>query len=700
MPTTEDALAPKVVALLNDLEAYRRVLRLYPPGHPGLEPAKDRVRRDLHAVTSEPLVRLVLNPDRVFWGQLEVVPPAEAPARRLVQLLFQLGLAVIQMTFPEAEEGLLALVEYLTGLGEQPREEDRQKLLDAAATFPGLQLFPLDLSGVQVVSEEEISAKDGSRLVWPQLAKLLARDGAFAWPGKLKEGLLDAGTVVELANSLPDPGPLFDYLFRSVAEALEASPQPQRPLLVSELRVFLADLARLLQPDRRGMAVAAFLRQGKLAELLSPQDPFLALEALLDGVELLLVEGEPVPPAVQRVLLAMASAEETSSFEVPPELVRRSRQLLARLPLPGEEPTLPIPEGAAGVSVDWAQKPWVRELSQALVETEVASHLVRVLGEMLTLWPGAPAGEAAAARLVEVFVDAVGTGDYSTAQRVAPLVGASRNPQLQERAMARAVESVVAALGTADRHHHPTLTAILAGLGEKALPAILEALANEERMVVRKRLLEVVLRYGSRAVPYLRPLLEDDRWFVVRNAVFCLRRLGDKAILPAIKRLLATAHPRVAEEILKAVVAFEDPEWLPLLRRELESEDEERVRAALGVASRIRHPAVVRLLSDRLAEQTGMKLREPLTFDLIRALGRLRDPRALPVLREILELKQWRYPFSVAPLRREAAFAIAQLEGPEAHALAREIAAGRDAELAEAVRQGQSAAASREEEEG
>lgn len=696
----DEGLHPRVVALLNDLEAYRRALRLYPAGHPALEPLKGRLHRDLEPLAREPLVRLVLNPDRVFWGEEEVVPPAEAPARRLVHLLFQLGLAVVQMSFPEAEDGLLALITYLANLGETPREEDRQKLLDAAAQFPGLQLFPLDLSGVQVVTEDEVSTKDGSRVAWPQLAKLLARDWAFAWPGKLKEGLLDAGSVVELANRLPDPGPLFEYLFQTVAQALEASPQAQRPLLISELRLFLADLCRLLQPERRNLAVAAFLRQPRLADLISARDPLLELEFLLDGVEFLLLHDEPVPAAVERMVAALASPETGATGEIPPELVRRARQLLSRLPVPGEQADIPLPVVTGNVAVNWEQKPWVRELSAACGEEAIETHFVRVLGEILTLWPGAPAGEAAAARLVAVFVDAVSVGDYATAQRVAPLVGASRNPLLQEQAFAQAVEALVAALGTSDRQHHPTLTAILAGLGERALPAILEALAAEERMAVRKRLLEVVLRYGSRAVPYLRPLLEDARWYVVRNAIFCLRRLQDRAIVPAIKRLLPTAKPQVAAEILKTLVAFEDPEWFPLLRRELESEDEDRVRVALSVASRIPHPAVVRVLVERLRAQAGMKLREPLTVDLIRALGRLRDPRALPALQEILELKQWRYPFSLAPLRREAAMAIAQLEGAEAQRLVQQLATGRDQELVEAVRQGQRLAATREEEEG
>jgi HEAT repeat protein len=690
-----EELDRKVVALLNDLEAFRKVLRLYPPGHPGLSPAEGRLRRDLRELAGEPLVRLVLNPDRVFWGEQEVVPPPEAPGRKLVQTLFQLGIAVVQLTFPEAEEGLLLLAQELSSQAETPREEDRQRLLEKA--FPGLQLFPLDLSGVQLVAEEEISEKDGRRLVWPELARILARDGAFSWPGKLKEGLLDAGSVLELANQVADPGALFEYLFRSVAEVLQQTPQAQRPLLVSELRLFLADLCRLASAEHRARAVAAFVRQPTLAALLSAQDPMAPWEALLDGVELLLLEGEPVPEAVQRLVFHLASPEAARELGLPPELVARARALLSRLPLPGQEPPA-WQEGASPVAVRWDGEPWARELAAALGEGEVRGHLVRVLGEMLTLSPGTEAGEAAAARLVELFCEAVETGEYATAQRLAPVVGSSRNVLLQEKALQEAVGSVVAALATADRQYHATLEGLLAGLGERALPAILEELANAESLAVRKRLLETVLRYGQRAVPYVRQLLEDDRWYVVRNAVFLLRRLGDRAIAPAIKRLLPQARPQVVGEILKALVAFEDPEWFSLLRKELASGDEERLRVAVAVASRIPHPGVVRALMERLRQQMGMKLREPITLELIRALGRLRDPRALPLFREILELKQWRYPFALAPLRREAAFAVAQLPGQEAQELARALEAGKDSELAEAVRQARAASFAPEEE--
>jgi hypothetical protein len=173
----------------------------------------------------------------------------------------------------------------------------------------------------------------------------------------------------------------------------------------------------------------------------------------------------------------------------------------------------------------------------------------------------------------------------------------------------------------------------------------------------------------------------------VRNAIFILRRLGYREMLPQLKAIVAAAKPQVVAEVLKAMVAFQDPEWLRLLQRELDSADEARQLAAIGVAARIRHAQVVKSLTERLHQRLGLRLRnDAVSIELICSLGRLRDPAALPVLQQVVDLKQWRFPFSIATLRREAAVSVAMLEGQEARHAAIALMHDRDQDLAAAVR--------------
>src|SRR5208337_634747 len=165
----------------------------------------------------------------------------------------------------------------------------------------------------------------------------------------------------------------------------------------------------------------------------------------------------------------------------------------------------------------------------------VRLHLVRLLEETITLWPGQLVADRAAVRLAEEFATALDIGDLSTARHVSGMLAAARTGDARRVVYETGVPAVVHAFTTIERELHADLTAILVSLGEGALPAILQAMADEESLAVRKRLLEVVARHGDRAKPYLHPLLDDSRWYVVRNAVFLLRRIGDRDIVPLLK---------------------------------------------------------------------------------------------------------------------------------------------------------------------
>ena len=673
-----------IVRLLNELETLRRSLRLYPPSHPALQPARARIRSRVSALGEDGEVAVLsFGPDQLFWNGEKVSLPRSAPAVKLVGLLFHLGLAALRLRFPHASDGLSDLAGRIASLHEPPGESDRAYLLAEADTLSGVELVPLDLSGVQLASPQAPTPPDGSRLVWAELARRLARDGAFPLAGGISEGELTPGMVLDLLSRTPQPETLFDRLFLQLAEIVRARPEARRTAAVADTREFFAELVHLLDPERQKLAVAVALRH---LPVVGERDLWVAIELLLDTVEFMLVAQLPIPDVVQRALHRFAAPLSEQDPEMPEELAARARHLLAQVPLTqladvtrhviGEPPPPAAWEGAA----------WVREFVGELGEEPVRLHIVRLLQEAITLWPGEQVATRAAVRLAEEFSAALDVGDVATAVRLAPLLAAASDPEARRVASESGVPAAIRAFKAYDRNHHPDLTAVLVALGESAIPAILEALADEESLAVRKRLLEVVARQGERAFPYLLPMLDDPRWFVVRNAAFLLRRLGHPDAVRLLKARLPGSKPKVLAEILKGLVALQDPDWFSLLLLSLDSEDEERRRVAIEVASRIRHPDVVRALLERLSPRIGGRLREPFTLELINALGRLRDPAALPAMREILEMRQWRFSFSLAPARREAAAAVARLDGPDARALTLELARSDDQAVAEGVR--------------
>ena len=118
---------------------------------------------------------LSFGPDQLFWNGEEVSVPPSAPAVKLVALLFHLGLAALRLNFPQASNGLPDLAGRIATLHEPPGESDRAYLLAEAHSLSGVELVPLDLSGVQLVSPE---APDASG----RLATGVGASWHGAWP--------------------------------------------------------------------------------------------------------------------------------------------------------------------------------------------------------------------------------------------------------------------------------------------------------------------------------------------------------------------------------------------------------------------------------------------------------------------------------------------------------------------------------------
>ncbi|MFH1177699.1 MAG: hypothetical protein V1750_09860 [Acidobacteriota bacterium] len=679
--------ADGVVRALNELETLRRLLRLYPADHPALGPAFERARAAAGALAGASVGVLGIGPDEIFWNREAVALSPLAPAARLQATLFHLGLAAVRLRFPDATDGLFTLVRRLAALREPPSEAERDALLDPAAAIPGVELLPLDLSGVELIEEEAVTGQRSDRSRWGELVSQLFAEGGFRFGGRVYDGEVGPGMMVDLMQRVEDPTSLLDHVLKQLGGVLGSATGGRRVRLLGQAREYLSELLGLLDPERRHLAVRVAMRHlPVLAGRAAREAPLLAPDTLIEAAESFLDRGLPVPQEIREAIELLAASPESWSPQLTEGQRQRAHAILAELP-ERSSTSPPEPRGQGAAPAPAAPK-LGGELAGSLGEAEVRLHLLRMLGEAVTGWPGAPVAERAAMRLAEEFVSSLDVGDFEGATRLAPMVAAVRQAEARQLACTSGVAAAVRALHTYDRGHHPTITAVLVALGERALPAIIEALAVEEGLGVRRRLIEVLVRQGERAVAHLLPLLEDPRWFVVRNAVFVLRRLGNREMLPILKGKIADARPQLLAEMLKALVAMEDPEWFAILSRELESEREERARTAIAVAAHVRHPAVVAAIQEQLQRRIGMRLRdEPLTLELVRALGRLRAPSSLPLLQRLTGLRQWRYPFSIGELRREAAVAIAQLEGVEARRIAAELSRDRDRKVAEAVQE-------------
>src|SRR5206468_9112648 len=66
-------------------------------------------------------------------------------------------------------------------------------------------------------------------------------------------------------------------------------------------------------------------------------------------------------------------------------------------------------------------------------------------------------------------------------------------------------------------------------------------LADERDRRVRARMCHVLAKLGPPIIPVVRPMLEDSRWYAVRNILYVLGKIGHHSAFPSVVPLLG--HP-------------------------------------------------------------------------------------------------------------------------------------------------------------
>lgn len=124
------------------------------------------------------------------------------------------------------------------------------------------------------------------------------------------------------------------------------------------------------------------------------------------------------------------------------------------------------------------------------------------------------------------------------------------------------------------------LREVLAAAPEEAVPLLLEVLADEERMPIRRRIVSLLTVLARNQIPLLAEHLSDPRWYVARNVVTALAEIGDPALVPYMKAALRHPDLRVRKEALAALGSLGTPEAIAILEDAVRHPDPQTRAAA------------------------------------------------------------------------------------------------------------------------
>lgn len=654
-PSTAARLAP----FLRDLAIAWRARATYPPGHPSAVAGLAKANASLEQLLAEtgPL-ELAASRTGLLIGEERLEGPTAA---RLSELLRRRGAAALELEPGAVGVELERFLDALAVDVRRARAADSFAAELAEAGLVHLRVRDLDFSEIALIDGDREPAAAEAGSLWDRLVRRVLAAGGIDGE-RLAARTAEGRTPAELLRLLLDgespdrggPGPptrLTQALAALAAGYVEAPNAQVAAGIASIFRegsaVAQTALLRALAAALRPLAAAHPALPPLLAAL--PEEGAGRLRRALAETGAARGPAEPGLAAdrdrLARLRRAFATADLDAFLDEPaPE---RSFEVLLELP---EGATPPLSVAAAEIALELA--PAVFERASALALLELAESSDLAVTRIPPLLSRLEAGylqlvRSARLRQAQDLVERVQRRAFGAAP------GAADFRRTAERmAGPETAEAVGAILPELPEEATQQVRSLVGRLGPAAVGGLVGLLAEAEDRAQRHRLLALLAGLGPLVVADATERLSDPRWYVVRNMLLLLRRVGDPGSVPAVRRCAEHPDLRVRLEAIRNLFAFDQSLPRALLRQALTHPDPRLAETAIELAGEHGMAEAVEPLTDLLRPWDPFGRRRSLRLKAIRALGVIADARALERLARFS--RRWSWP----PVAREERIAL------------------------------------------
>lgn len=709
--------APKLPTVierfLKALVVTNKAVALYPPSsNIPLDTANDAAEALRGALGERPELRLVVGRRGLFYNEVPVFPESptydafafELYNRKLADVRFHAGadakdivsfLSVLRFS-PEEIEGAGGFEARLweLGVGTITVTEAHVSLVDAGA-LAAMEAGAESASMSRADIDELLAAAYGgrardqitiARFIGDRESVASYLSSTFAEGGLT--GLLQAGDrFAELAEVAYEVGTGENRyeLLRSLGQALDdLDPDLRRSLL----------LEQVLPEARTSEAMASVVRQLDIDEV---------CRMLVDGMEESQASREGLARAIRTLaLISLADREEVVSaagaalrgggfgegvvsdvleMTAPSRLTVRERSATAVAqdrPVDAIFRLMDLAPTPHRDEEEPAEDPDVAALRVEARRGLTDGDVIMALVSLVALDPRSNQFASTMSVLEDSLDLLIERGEIEVAADTADALGAAaKDEQLEPEQRERLLAAVgkftkptdVRALAHALRLFKPgspeyeAARRLLDTLGALAIEPMLEQLADEPDMAVRKSIIDVLCEMAPGYINELGAHARDPRWFVVRNVVAILGSTRSSAVLPYLERTVRHADARVRREATRACAGISDRLAHEMLIAGLSDEDAQNVQlAARYLGSSGVRGAVGVLEQVAKGEGRGNRDTGP-RVEAIEAIGRLGASEALPTLEALAGKRAIMRGARVRELKAAAESAIARIKG-------------------------------------
>lgn len=194
-------------------------------------------------------------------------------------------------------------------------------------------------------------------------------------------------------------------------------------------------------------------------------------------------------------------------------------------------------------------------------------------------------------------------------------------------------------LNEADPEQLESFASLMTFFDSKLVPSLVELLGSVDKMKARRVLCDILVRLGATEIDFLITKLEDDRWYLVRNLIYVLGKIGDPKVLKGFPRLMQHKDPKIRKEALHALDMIEDPKTNILLMKVLNDPDLSNRLFALRTLTKRKaqealEPLLQILVSKEFEEKELQEKKE--IFDSIAKIG---GDKVVPQMQRLLQIR-------------------------------------------------------------
>ena len=231
------------------------------------------------------------------------------------------------------------------------------------------------------------------------------------------------------------------------------------------------------------------------------------------------------------------------------------------------------------------------------------------------------------------------------------------------------------------------VNAYLLLLQKNSIKPLIKLLGELKNSKARRVFCDGLSDVGKNAIELFTPFLEDRRWYLVRNIIYILGRIGKEQSLPYIQKAFNHDDIRVRREAIQALGLIGGPKAIGLLVKALTDNDVRiRCMAAINLGKGGKKVGLIPLLE--VVQSKDFYKREPAEIKaFFNAIGMMGSNEAVPVLQQLLERKSWFGRGKTDEIHMGAANTLATIGTPDAKAILEEGKNSKDESIREACTQ-------------